>query len=240
MLLALLALVLSWSSPMDKTIPPGAVVVLDFIAAREAPHGYGTVYANKQALLAKPITAMSVDEVISAGPSWTKRFGSSACGRYQFMCATLKDLKAELRLTGRETFDAGLQDRLGFHLLKRRGWQSFADGKLSVEGFALNIAKEWASFPVLTNCQGAHRKLVRGQSFYAGDGLNKALVKPEAVEAMLRGVKAPAVSPAVSPPAPAPRVITPPPAPAVPVPAVAPQPAPAGFFSRLVARFRKA
>lgn len=78
---------------MDKTVPAGAAYLLDFIASKEAPEGYGTVYGNSQGKLAKPLVAMTLAEVIAAGSSWTKRFGSSACGRYQFMKATLQDLR---------------------------------------------------------------------------------------------------------------------------------------------------
>ena len=74
---------------------------------------------------------MTVDEVIASGPGWTKAHKSSAAGRYR----TLKDLKAELGLRGSQTFDANLQDRLAFHLLKRRGYDSFMAGKLSVHAF---------------------------------------------------------------------------------------------------------
>lgn len=63
-------------------------------------------------------------------------------------------------------------------------------GKISRTEFGKRLAMEWASFPVLTVCKGAHRQLNRGQSYYAGDGLNKALVAPEKIEALLDKVKA--------------------------------------------------
>ena len=66
---------------MDRTVPKGAAILLDFIGSIEAPKGYDTVYGNNQRKLATPITSMTVDEVIAAGPTWTKRFASSACGR---------------------------------------------------------------------------------------------------------------------------------------------------------------
>lgn len=173
-----------------STIPAAAKQLLDFIAGYEAPKGYDTVYANKMAWMPKPLTSMTLDEVIAQGPSRTKRFGSSACGRYQFMTATLKSLKAELRLGGRELMAPVLQDRLGYQLLKRRGFERFMAGGLSVTGFGLNLAKEWASFPVLAATMGQRRPVARGQSFYVGDGLNKALVPPEAVERALRDLRA--------------------------------------------------
>jgi muramidase (phage lysozyme) len=178
---------------MDLSVPASAARILNFIGKTEAPRGYDTVYGNNQAKLAKAVTSMTIDEVIAAGPSWTKRFGSSACGRYQFMRATLQGLKKELGLTGRERLDEGMQDRLAFQLLKRRKWEQFEAGKIGVTEFAKQLAMEWASFPVLKACQGAHRKIARGQSYYAGDGMNKALVRPEQIEALL-GVRFPKAS----------------------------------------------
>lgn len=181
---------------MDKTVPPGAALLLDFIGNIEAPLGYDTVYGNNQRKLPKPITSMTLDEVEANQPAWSKRYGSSASGRYQFMKntldapQTLRDIEGEMGLTGKEKFTPDLQDRMAFHLLKRRGYQTFMAGKLSLNGFALNLAKEWASLPVLADTQGQKREVKRGQSYYAGDGLNKSLVKPERVEAILERVKA--------------------------------------------------
>ena len=56
--------------------------------------------------------------------------------------------------------------------------------------------------PVLADCQGAHRKLKRGQSYYDGDGMNKPLVKPADVEALLEKVLALAQGGAAAPDAP--------------------------------------
>jgi len=176
-------------------VPAPAKRILTFISSYEAPRGPNTVYANKMAQMPKPLTSMTVDEVIADGPRRTRQFGSSAAGLYQVMRDTLRTLKAQMGLTGRELFTADLQDQLGYQLLKQRGYTSFMAGSLSVTGFGLNLAKEWASFPVLAAQRGQHRQVARGQSYYAGDGLNKALVKPEAVEGMLRSLRA---SPIVS------------------------------------------
>ncbi|MBX9875250.1 MAG: hypothetical protein K2X84_10360 [Beijerinckiaceae bacterium] len=175
---------------MDKTVPAGAALLLDFIGQTEAPKGYDTVYGNNQDKLDQPLTTMALSAVLAAQPSWTKRFGSSAAGRYQFMKATLDGLVEELKLKPTQKLDANLQDRLGFHLLKRRSYEAFMAGTISRTEFGKRLAQEWASFPVLTATTGQKRKVERGQSYYAGDGLNKALVKPERVEAVLDQVKA--------------------------------------------------
>lgn len=182
---------------MDKTVPAGAALLLDFIAETETGRNdaskYRTVYAHKEGRLPKPITSMTVNQWIAAGPSWTKNHGSSAAGAYQFMNATTLDLKRELGLRGAQVMDPDLQDRLGYHLLRRRGYDAFMSGDLDRVTFAKNLAKEWASFPVLEATSGPHRRVERGQSYYSGDRLNKALIAPEKVEKVLAGVrKAPA------------------------------------------------
>lgn len=171
---------------MDKSVPPFAGHLLNFIGSIEAPHGYDTVYGNNQDKLRKPLTQMSIAEVQEAQTEWSKRFGSSAAGRFQFMRNTLRDLIKELSLDKSQLFSADLQDRLGFHLLKRRGYERFVAGKIGVTAFGRSLAQEWASLPVLAPTQGQKRRLARGQSYYAGDGLNKSLVSPEAFEAALR------------------------------------------------------
>jgi len=174
---------------MDRSVPLAAALLLDFIRDTEVgtdgPSGYNVIYGFNQDKLPKPITQMTIDEIIGAQADWSKRFGSSATGGYQFMRATLTDLKRELGLRGTQTLDPDLQDRLGFHLLKRRGYNDFMAGKIDRTEFGKRLSQEWASFPVLQAIKGAHRVLVRGQSYYAGDALNKSLVKPEEVEQIL-------------------------------------------------------
>ncbi len=179
-------------------VPAGAAILLAFIrqteTGRKDASAYDTIYGHNENKLSKPLTSMTVDEVIAAGPGWTKAYRSSAAGAYQFMNATLKDLKASEGLTGREVFTPALQDRLGLALLKRRGFDGFMAGTIGRSAFGLGLAREWASFPVLADTKGAHRAVARGQTYYAGDKLNKALVKPEAVEAVLTQVKQGATS----------------------------------------------
>ena len=179
---------------MDKTVPAGAAILLDFIRKTEVGRtdraSYDVIYGQNQHKLKKQITAMTIGELVDEQVSFTKRFKSSASGGYQFMRKTLQDLSRELRLSGKQMFDPDLQDRLGYHLLKRRGYEEFMSGKITMTEFAKRLAMEWASFPVLVSTKGQHQQLKRGQSYYDGDALNKALVKPEAIEAVLRKAKA--------------------------------------------------
>lgn len=194
---------------MDRTIPKGAAILLDFVYRTDAgsppPDCYETIFGNRQNRLSKPITKMTLGELIDAQRNWSNKswvkqnwgYGtaSSASGAAQFMRATLQDLSRELGLAGSQVFDADFQDWLAYHLLKRRGYDEFMTGKISRTEFGRRLAQEWASFPVLAATKGGSRAVGRGQSFYAGDGLNKSLVRPETVEAVLDRVKATASAP---------------------------------------------
>lgn len=169
---------------MNKSIPVGAARFLDLIGSVEAPHGYDTIFGNRQAELPKRVTLCTVDDVIEGRTTVDRR--SSATGRYQFMGYTMKSLKKDLGLTGKEVLTPDFQDFLGYALMKRRGYYRFLTGKMSLVDYGKAIAQEWASFPVLADCQGQKRWVVRGQSYYSGDGLNKSLLKPERVEEALR------------------------------------------------------
>ncbi|WP_338893931.1 hypothetical protein [Sinorhizobium meliloti] len=178
---------------MDKTVPRGAALLLDFIRETEVGRSdrasYDVIYANKQHKLKQPLTTMNYGDIVDEQKKWSKNNGSSAAGAYQFMRATLIGLAKEIpSISGKDIFTPDVQDRLGYHLLKRRGYQEFVTGNMMLEDFARRLAMEWASFPVLADCKGSHRFIKRGQSFYAGDGLNKALVRPEKVEAVLKEV----------------------------------------------------
>lgn len=193
---------------MDRTVPAGAALLLDFIGDIEAPRGYNTIYGNNQDKLRKPVTKMTVDEVLAAQPGWSRRYDSSATGRYQFMHETLGGLKTQLGLRGSQVFDGDLQDRLAYHLLKRRGFEAYMAGHIDRTEFAKRLAMEWASLPVLEPCEGQKRRVVRGQSYYAGDGRNRSLVTPERVEAVLDAVlraPVPASAPGPTPAPPSPR-----------------------------------
>ena len=97
------------------------------------------------------------------------------------MRVTLKDLRKELGLLDGQVFDANLQDRLSYHLLKRRGYEHFMAGKIGTVELGERLAQEWASLPLLAPANGN----TRGESYYDGDGLNKSLTTPETIEALL-------------------------------------------------------
>lgn len=153
---------------------------------------YETIIGHNQNKLAKPLTQMSVGEIIAASDGWRKRFGttSGAAGAYQIIKPTLLGLVKHLGIDLGAKFTPELQDRMADQLLATRGLARFLRGELGVIEFGNAIAREWASFPVLSTQKRGEATLKRGQSYYDKFAGNSALIKPETVEATLLMLRA--------------------------------------------------
>lgn len=181
-------------SIVDKTVPPAAAILLSFIKQAEVRQptslqAYEIYNSFVQAKLPKKLTQHTLAEVLAIN---FRSIGakSTAAGAYQIIKATLEGLITELKLNRNTKFSAALQDRLGYHLLRRRGYDAWITGRIDDTEFAKRLAQEWASFPVLKPTKGASRQVERGQSYYAGDGLNKSTITPAQVEATLKTARA--------------------------------------------------
>ena len=170
---------------MDKSIPAAAGYILDGISQPESNGDYNVFNGFVQAKLPKKLTKMTLQEVL--GIDW-KSIGanSSAAGRYQIIRETLYGLIAELGLKRTTLFSADLQDRLAYHLLRRRGYDAWTLGKIDTTEFGKRLAMEWASLPVLAGTKNYKGKNIkRGTSYYAGDGLNSHGITADQFEDML-------------------------------------------------------
>ena len=174
--------------------------LLDFIGAHESRGDYNIVYGGipKAQRPAKPLTQMTVGEVLKwqdfVVANWAK---SSAAGKYQVIRKTLRRTYASAGLTLNSLYDEAGQDAIAVQLMNQRGLGAYLSGQLGLETFCNNLAREWASLPLVSGPKS-------GRSAYDGDGLNKALVdvKPfmDAVRAV-RGEELP-VQPRLAPVAP--------------------------------------
>lgn len=148
--------------------------LLSLIARAESTGNYNAHFGNP-ASTSPAFTDMTIEEV----QEWQRNFiaqgyASSAVGRYQIIDTTLSELVAELQLSPQQKFDEATQDKLAVALLERRGSVNLVNQKLSPEEFAANLAMEWAALPRVIGDNAE-------ASYYAGDGLNAALVKKEEV-----------------------------------------------------------
>lgn len=155
---------------MSNTTTPDAL--LGLIRGAETSKGYEDFYRGSKLAPSKPVTQMTINEV----RDWQRRSvragsKSSAIGGYQIISKTFNGLVSELGLNGAELFDEAMQDRMGTHLLARRGYNDWVAGKITDQQFGNNLSKEWAGLPMVLG-----RKA--GRSYYDGDGLNASTVTP--------------------------------------------------------------
>ena len=172
--------------PKDKTLA-AARPILAMIAQHESNNNYNVIYGGRS----ENLTGKTIGEVLAFQKQWLKNgTASTAVGAYQFLYGTLLELVNKLNIGTSERFGVAMQDKLALELLKRRGLQSYLDGRLSRANFMLSISREWASLPVPYDTQGHHRRVRAGETYYAGDGLNKALISPARVAAALNNARA--------------------------------------------------
>lgn len=162
-------------------------LLLELISRKESNGNYNAHYGNAGNQNPK-FTAMTVQQVRDWQDNFVKvlKKKSAAVGKYQIIRTTMGDLVNQLGLNGTETFDESLQDKMAQRLLRKRHFDDFVANNIGITQFGNNLSMEWAALPVLSNLTNHKgRKIKRGQSFYAGDGLNKAHIMPGEVEEVL-------------------------------------------------------
>jgi len=107
-----------------------------------------------------------------------------AVGKFQMIPKTLQAAIDAGKVSLNDVFDETTQDRLfDFLIAKRPKAQSYLNGdpNVSRDVAIAELAKEWASIGVPYDMQGANRMVKKGESYYAGDGINVASISPEEV-----------------------------------------------------------
>ncbi|MYE12220.1 MAG: glycoside hydrolase family 104 protein [Gammaproteobacteria bacterium] len=162
---------------------PGTTTdLLALVRALEAPHGYDDYERRIPVPPPKPLTRMTLGEVLA----WQSRVRSTgapstAAGGYQIIRATLARLIRKHGLDPSGLFDADMQDRLARLLIAECG----DPGPPSRHPrFADCLAGIWAALPLATGPG-------RGRSAYRGVAGNRALTRPEIVLAVLAGQAVP-------------------------------------------------
>lgn len=116
------------------------------------------------------------EKILSWGNKKYNNVSSTAVGKYQFIEQTLREALNQSEYNENTKFTPKVQDNLILSILKNsRGLDNFLAGNLSVQQFGQNLAKEFASLPVLAPINNKSR----GQSYYSGVGNNKALISAD-------------------------------------------------------------
>ena len=143
--------------------------LLQLIANVESKNNYNAHFSNASNTQID-FTNMSIDEVMKWQTDYVSKGNySSAVGRYQIINTTLDGLVRRLGIDTSLKFDQRMQDKLAIALLERRGSERFINEELTKDEFAANLAMEWAALPKIIGDNP-------NDSYYAGDGVNKALV----------------------------------------------------------------
>jgi hypothetical protein len=115
--------------------------------------------------------------------------GDQAVGRYQLIPKTLNAAISSLGLDVNQNLDKEAQDKIFDEYLisvKRPKIIAYLEGEGSVEDAMYSAAKEWASIGVEKGKKISGGKIANGgESYYEGDGLNKAHITPEKIKKAL-------------------------------------------------------
>lgn len=169
--------------------------VLNLCSKKEAK-SYNTVYGGGEVNLVEKTVAEVIlwqSDIIRTRRNW-----SSAVGKYQMLKAIVEEESKAFTLDPTQTrYTADVQDAMMIKRLSRfRKYNQFKSKSLggseleNAQKFCVELAKEFASIPVPYDMRGAHRQVQKGQSFYAGDGTNKAHHNPDTFVAALIDIRA--------------------------------------------------
>lgn len=150
---------------------------------------------NPYSLLNKNLSEYTLNEIIEFQSRPRDEVGQLwATGRYQIIPSTLKGLKNNLNLSGKEKYDEKLQDRLGLYLLlQRKNISNYLrgvvpDDKENLENAALEVSKIWSSVGVPFKMIGKYKEIEKNESYYSGGG-DKASIPTESVQLALRKLR---------------------------------------------------
>lgn len=160
--------VMGQSSRLD----PREQAILDIVhsaesRSRSGADSYNVIYGYNEGHLSRPVTEMTVQELLGEMPTMVRRFGGSASGRYQFIRSTLQEM-VDLGLADpNRRFDAGYQDELAIARMRQvRHLDAFMGGEMSARDFAHHLSQEWAGLPNPNT----------GRSFYDGYAGNRSTI----------------------------------------------------------------
>ena len=164
--------------------------LLPFI--RSAEGGYNSMFPSENI---PGLTDMTINEVVALQKEKLKDGRKSvAVGAYQILFPERAAAKAEIPLDAK--FSPENQDKMATALIEGRGITIEMIKNNPVEA-ALRLAREFAGIPVLAPTQGLNGPVDRGDSYY-NDGVNKATVTAEQLEAAFKKVVAANAAPSIN------------------------------------------
>ena len=158
--------------------------ILDLIAKYEAVGGsYDSIYPSST----KPgLSKMTIAEADSWQESTASSRGSAAAGRYQFMY--IKKQAADAGIGPDKIFSPENQDKMAIALIEKKRKVTYDLMQKDPDEAMIRLGMEWAALPMPKSMQGHKRMVSAGQSYYAGDGKNKAGASVKEVRDAMKGI----------------------------------------------------
>jgi len=154
----------------EKVTPMDRKALLDLIASGEAINGsYDSVNTGKIGKILTGLSNMTVAEVMKRQADGEFR----AAGRYQIIPSTLNGLVRQGIVKPTDKFDSATQDKLANALIDAR-LRAAGDDPIKQQ---LELSKEWAAIA----------NPLTGNSYYAGNGIDKASITSAQVQGVLSG-----------------------------------------------------
>jgi hypothetical protein len=149
---------------------------LDLVGSIEGPDGYNDVVQGATSQPPKPLTEMTIAEVLDYQRQLQLQGSTStAVGRYQFIRKTLSYIVSKHQIDPQTKFSKRIQDDLARQMMRNC---NFYDSGTPVEKVGNCLARAWAALPVLSGENA-------GLSHYDGVAGNAALTTREEVLAAL-------------------------------------------------------
>ena len=167
----------------------------DFIAQPESRGDYNIVWGGIAAKdrPPKPLVKMTIGEVLDWQDRIDPFYMSEAAGKWQIMEDTLRGVYKSAGLTRADLYNEQNQRVLCTALMNRRGLQDYLSGEITGHKFGQSLSQEWASLPCIV--KDREGRPATGQSYYAGDGLNKAHVTIDDFLAAVANAREPFTAP---------------------------------------------
>ena len=152
--------------------------ILDLIASKESGGSYTKMYGGKEN---PSLVNMTLQEVSAFQSAHAKKTGSAAMGRYQFMNALGQGDAVGLKPT--DKFSPENQDKMAVGLIVNKRKVTLDMIKSNPDEAMIRLGMEWAAIGMPKSMRGHRRMVAAGETYYAGDGMNKAHITPAQMRA---------------------------------------------------------
>jgi muramidase (phage lysozyme) len=152
--------------------------ILDLIASKESGGSYTKMYGGKEN---PSLVNMTLQEVSTFQAAHAKKTGSAAMGRYQFMNALGQGAAVGLKPT--DKFSPENQDKMAVGLIVNKRKVTLDMIKSNPDEAMIRLGMEWAAIGMPKSMRGHRRMVAAGETYYAGDGVNKAHITPAQMRA---------------------------------------------------------